>query len=110
MSIKSINRGDLIKTKNGKTYTVEAIRWLENNLYKLEGVDRTAASPMRTTVWASEFDKVIKKAPKVMDWDLHREMELQSDGTTYKPVERRFENDPHYLKMLKLRADRRVSK
>ena len=110
MSIKAINRGDLIQHKDGRKFTVEALRYVGDKLHHIEGVDRTSNSPMRTTIWANDFDKVIKRAPKVMDWDLRRECELQTDGTTYLPVERREEQDFHYLKILKLRSDRRKIK
>jgi len=107
MAIKMINRGDLILTKDGRQFTVEALRYLGDKLYKLEGVDRNSPSPMRTTVWESDFQKVLKRAPKVFDHDLRRECDLQADGT-YKPVERRFENDPNYKTILKIKFDRRA--
>jgi hypothetical protein len=106
--IYPINKGDLIETKDGRTFTVEALRLNQDgSIYKLEGVDRTAVSPMRTTVWGNDFKKVIKRAKTVIDHDLHRECELQEDGSTYKPVDRRIENNPQYKTILKIRLDRR---
>ena len=108
MAIKEINKGDTILTKDGRKFVVESLRYLGGNLYKLEGVDRESPTPMRTTVWANEFQRVVKKAPKVYDHDLRRELELQADGTTYKPVERRVYDDPNYKVLLKIRFDRRA--
>lgn len=108
MAIKPINKGDFISTKDGRTFTVEALRYVGGNLYKIEGVDRNAPSPMRTTIWANEFQRVVRKSPRVYDHDIRRECELQSDGQTYLPLERRISDDPHYKTILKIRLDRRA--
>lgn len=110
MAIKNINKGDIIQHKDGRKFTVEALRYVGDKLHHIEGVDRNSQTPMRTTIWSNDFDKVIKRADKVMDWDLRRECELQSDGQTYLPTERRLEQDPHYKKILKIRMDRRAVK
>ena len=108
--IKPINKGDLIQHKDGRKFTVEALRYVGDKLHHIEGVDKNAPSPMRTTIWANDFDKVIKRASRAMDWELRRECELQADGQSYLPIERRMEPDYHYLKVLKLRGDRRAVK
>jgi hypothetical protein len=110
MAIKPMNRGDLIATKDGRTFTIEALRFVGGNLYKIEGVDRNSSSPMRTTIWASDFGKVIRRAPRVMDYDIRRECELQPDGQTYLPIERRVSDERNYKTILKVKFDRRSVK
>jgi hypothetical protein len=84
--IRNINIGDVIATKDGRTFEVLSIYAPDGDIKKLEGIDRNSGSPMRTTILKDNFRAVVKKAKKVYDSDEKKWAELQTDGS-YKLVE-----------------------
>ena len=107
--IRPFNQDDLIATKDGRTMSILTVKFKDgsDDVQRMEAVDKNASSPMRTTIHWDNFRRVIKRAPRVYDADLKRWFALGSDNV-YKPIDRRQEQNRDYLKLFKLRSDRRV--
>ena len=107
--IRPFNVDDLIATKDGRTMSILTVKFKDGtyDVQRMEAVDKTAAVPMRTTIHWDNFRRVIKKAQKAYDPELKRWCQLQADNT-YKPIDRRIQQEKDYLKLFKLRMDRRV--
>ena len=80
--IRPVNIGDTVLTKDGKTLEVLSIRYQDqNDIQKMEGIDRQSASPMRTVILKDNFRSVIRKAKRVYDADTKQYADLQENGT-----------------------------
>lgn len=61
MGAITIERGDTVITKDGKSYKVESVFYDANILRKVEGVDKTEDSPMRRPIFSDQIVRVMKK-------------------------------------------------
>jgi hypothetical protein len=69
MGLITIDRNDIIATKDGQTVRVLSVYYNGDALSKIEGIDDSEASPMRRPVFAAQIARVLRKAeppePKV---------------------------------------------
>ena len=107
--IRPFNIDDVIATKDGRTMKVLTIKFKDgtHDVQRMEAMDINSGSPMRTTIHWDNFRRVIRKAPKAYDPELKRMCELKADNT-YQPIERRVEQTKDFMKLFRLRTDRRV--
>ena len=61
--MNEIGIGDVIATKDGLTLRVLSVRKVDGNqILRLEGIDDTSESPIRTTVLPNNILRVLRKA------------------------------------------------
>ena len=63
----SVAANDIIATKDGQRLRVLSVRYSGNDIQRVEGIDDSAASPMRVTVMKENFLRVLQKSPWIMD-------------------------------------------
>ena len=61
MGAITIERGDIISTKDGQTIRVLSVYYNGDALSKIEGIDDTEACPMRRPVFSNQIARVLKK-------------------------------------------------
>ena len=64
MALIQIDVGDVISTKEGRTYRVLSVYRNGEQIYKIEGIDDSELTPMRRPVFAHEIGRVLRKALK----------------------------------------------
>ena len=65
MAAITIEKGDVILSKDGKQYRVLSTYYNGDTLSKIEGVDDNDPNRMRRSVFTHEIVRVMKKAPVV---------------------------------------------
>lgn len=86
---KTIDKGDTILTKEGKEMRVLRVFQNGKDIQRLECVDDTTESPMRTTVFANNISRVLKKAPKP---------DIKPQGPIYDPNRPNLNTNPNLKK------------
>ena len=59
----TVGINDIVATKDGQRLRVLSVKKNGNDVHRLEGIDDTSASPMRTTVLKDNFLRVLQKSP-----------------------------------------------
>ena len=57
----TVEKGDTVITREGKTVVALAVYYNGDVLSKIEGIDRSEDSPMRRPVFANQIIRVMKK-------------------------------------------------
>ena len=65
--LPEIERGDVIATKDGREMRVLTVYKNGNAIHRIEGIDDSVDSPIRTTVYSADITRILRKAKKAVE-------------------------------------------